>query len=170
MLSDLTAASVPLEIRGKVYDISPLTEGDWGELCRAIQFYPFTSLKASGEASPESLQKCLMECAAKHISFDSADFLLAERSPWAKVEMAYLSLRHKLPSLTREDLASWSWSDIEEVVMVVFVLSDVDMRLTPEAKKKMVEQIKEGKKALDLKEPTPQETPPLAESLSTEKP
>lgn len=138
MLDDLTKAPVPVRIGDQTFEVSPLTQGDLGQLLRVVQFEPYYTLRELGDIPEEVLHKTLAECSAKKIPLSSNDFNVALETPWGMVEGVYLSLRHKHPDITREQIKEWPPGDLMLVISVASTLSAA-FTVPEHAKKKLAE-------------------------------
>lgn len=140
MLDDLTAAPVPMNIGGKTFEVSPLSQGDFGQLLRMVQFEPWNTLRKVEGVPIEVVNATLAECAKKKLTPTSAEFAEASNLPWVHVETVYLSLKHKHADITREVIEAWG---IDEVAVVHGVVHLVSGAFTdPEATSKKVADIR----------------------------
>ena len=112
MLDDLCKSPAPITIGGKTYQVSPLTQGDFGDLIQSIEWAPLEGLRATGVTDTALLMACVKECSQTRLAIGTEDFNNALRTPRAQTEMAFLSLKHRHPDSERSELQAMSITDV----------------------------------------------------------
>jgi hypothetical protein len=125
MLDDLCKSPVSLKLKdGKTYQVSPLTQGDLGELLRAIQFQEFTAIVDAPGVTDDVRRETMRECAKNHIVLGSPEFYQGFQSPFAQSQAALLSLKHKHPDMTLADVDAMLPTDVSLINEVCSVITN----------------------------------------------
>jgi hypothetical protein len=124
LLDDLTAAPVGMTLGNKHYLVSPLTQGDLGQLLRAIQWEPYTSLLNVPDVPQEVLNETRTTCAKTKVSPNSTEFDEALNNPALRTEFVYLSLKHHQPTITKEDVDNIHAAHISIIIGVCLCLTN----------------------------------------------
>ena len=117
--SDLAASSLSLTFGDTTWEVSPLTLGDLGYLLLWCQYAEYRALRTVDGVSEEELAACRKECSKKPVAIGSEDFQeISSGTPQGLLELAYLSLKHKHPGLTRDAIKHLPADQIREISQV----------------------------------------------------
>lgn len=106
--ADATAAPICRTIDGKEYKFSPLCDGDYGEFEQFLQDREMAIAKRNVEGLPVELAKEVLKHAhdrAAQMEFAGPGFAAAMRTVAGGLKIIHLSLLHKQPNMTLEDVA-----------------------------------------------------------------
>ena len=119
-LSTQAGTPVKVELCGTEYELSPHTLGDQGILDRFIEQYPINRAKriAADMAEVGSPPEAIAKVWADATNPDTCAALLpsAMTCSEATVLQLYLSLKHKHPGITTEQVATLLTVDVQEAV------------------------------------------------------
>lgn len=137
-LSDLVAAPVLYNLNGRTLEICPLTDGDYGGLLRFVQYLDWYELKQVEGVPPEVVAETLQNCIKTKVHMASQAFGNGLDTPSGLKEVAYLSLLHKHPELTRQEISGWNITDVASIASIASTISSVDEVESDEVKKNKV--------------------------------
>jgi hypothetical protein len=138
MLTDLCKTPIVMTINDKKFEVSPLTQADFAAILSHIQFEPFNTAKDQG-ASQEILDKLFMDCSTKPVDPSAPEFDRAMKAVSGQLETVFLSLRHKHPTITREELRNFDYGDSLITFNVVMSISGMFPLSKKENVKNMLE-------------------------------
>lgn len=108
-----TAATTAITFGGKKYQLTPLKDADWGAFEKWLQDRQFDVAKRNLEGLPLEAQKDLLRYAhdrATAIGFADPESIKAMNSYEGACFITYLSLRHKHPDITEDEVAELLFS------------------------------------------------------------
>lgn len=137
-LADLTKAPLLYKIGDKTYEVSPLTQRDFGELVRYVQFLDWYIIKDLPNIPVEVVKETFENCLKKRIMFNALDDSRLIETPEGSAETVYHSLKHKHPAITREEVSGWKPGDLFSIAVLALILTMPPTDDT-ERQKKMLE-------------------------------
>ena len=113
--SDIVNAPILYKVGDKTYEVSALSNEDLGVMTRLVQFYEYNTLLQLPNVSQELKDKTFLECLRKVVSPSGEQYAAITTSPQGDAEYAYLSLRHKHPTITREEVNAFPPLDVVNI-------------------------------------------------------
>lgn len=136
-LADLTQAPIVYKAGADTYEVSPLTRGDYGAFARFVQMHPWYVAKDLPGIDPKKVDEIFNQCLRTPTAMNSPEFAAVAGTMEGMTEAAYLSLRHKHPSITREMVDTLGTEHIANISNIAAMLSsplDTDEKKTTKNK------------------------------------
>ena len=139
-LADLSKSPILYKIGETTYEVSPLTQNDHGDFCRFVQYMGYYAMRDLPNMPPDAANQILLSCARTSVAVGSKEYNAANNNPDGQAELAFLSLRRKHPTITREQVKQFPHEDLNNISGLLTILANPDAIQADQKKMEVVAQ------------------------------